>query len=62
MKKMDGKNEKVEWKNVKNHGNRYFGRFNIGSGAFFYVDFISGAGFAIKVIKSRFIDVVWKNV
>ena len=62
MKKTDGKNEKVELKIIKNHRNRYFGWFDIGSGAFFYVDFISGPGFANKVVKSRFFDDFWKNV
>ena len=61
MKKTDGKNEKVEWTIVKNHRNRYFGWFNMGSGAFFYVDFISGAGFVNKMIKSRVFDVFWKK-
>ena len=56
MKKFDKKDEKVEWKNVKNHRKWHFGQFNIGSGPFFYVDFISGAGFANKEIKNRFFD------
>ena len=50
------KNETVELKIIKNHRNRHFGQFNIGSGPFFYVDFISGPGFANKVLKNRFFD------
>ena len=56
MEKFDKKDETVDRKNVNFHRNRHFGQFNIGSGPFFYVDFISGPGFANKDIKNRFFD------